>query len=65
MLLELDLDKISEQLKAEIAELIEKERDRESEGQKRARAVKRLEVVEAPTPNMRNMTPSSANWLAR
>ena len=47
MLAELDLDKISAQLKAEIAELIEKERDRESEGQKRARAVKRLEVVEA------------------
>jgi len=47
MLLELDLDKISEQLKKEIAELIEKERDREGEGQKRARAVKRLEVVEA------------------
>ncbi len=47
MLLELDLDKISMQLKNEISELIEKERDREGEGQKRARAVKRLEVVEA------------------
>ena len=47
MLAELDLDKISAQLKAEIAELIEKERDRDSEGQKRARAIKRLEVVEA------------------
>ena len=47
MLLQLDLDKISEQLKSEIAELVEKERDREGEGQKRARAVKRLEVVEA------------------
>ena len=47
MLLELDLDKISQQLKSEISELIEKERDREGEGQKRARAVKRLEVVEA------------------
>jgi len=47
MLLELDLDKISHQLKSEISDLIEKERDREGEGQKRARAVKRLEVVEA------------------
>ncbi len=35
------------ELKKEIAELAEKERDRETEGQKRARAVKRLEVVEA------------------
>ncbi len=47
MLQELDLDEISEKLKKEIAELVEKERDRDSEGQKRARAVKRLEVVEA------------------
>ncbi|MEA5013162.1 MAG: DNA-directed RNA polymerase subunit beta' [Candidatus Limiplasma sp.] len=47
MLLELDLDEISAKLKKEISELVEKERDRESEGQKRARAVKRLEVVEA------------------
>ncbi|NLV57547.1 MAG: DNA-directed RNA polymerase subunit beta' [Clostridiales bacterium] len=47
MLLELDLDQISAKLKKEISELVEKERDRESEGQKRARAVKRLEVVEA------------------
>ena len=47
MLLSLDLDKLSEQLKAEIAELVEKERDRDTEGQKRARAVKRLEVVES------------------
>ena len=47
MLQALDLDKISQELKAEIAELVEKERDRDTEGQKRARAVKRLEVVEA------------------
>ena len=47
MLQEMDLDAISEKLKKDIAELIIKERDRETEGQKRARAVKRLEVVEA------------------
>ena len=47
MLQALDLDQLSQQLKAEIAELVEKERDRDTEGQKRARAVKRLEVVEA------------------
>ena len=47
LLLELDLDKMSADLKAEIAQLTEKERDRETEGQKRARAVKRLEVVES------------------
>ncbi|MDD3335340.1 MAG: DNA-directed RNA polymerase subunit beta' [Eubacteriales bacterium] len=43
----IDLDDLSVKLKKEIAELTEKERDRETEGQKRARAVKRLEVVEA------------------
>ncbi len=47
MLRALDLDKLSAELKAEIAHLTEKERDRETEGQKRARAVKRLEVVES------------------
>ena len=47
LLMELDLDKMSAELKAEIAQLTEKERDRETEGQKRARAVKRLEVVES------------------
>ena len=47
LLLELDLDKLSAELKAEVAQLTEKERDRETEGQKRARAVKRLEVVES------------------
>ena len=47
MLKELDLDKLSAELKAEISQLTEKERDRETEGQKRSRAVKRLEVVES------------------
>ena len=47
MLLDLNLDEISAKLKKEIADLVEKERDRDTEGQKRSRAVKRLEVVEA------------------
>ena len=47
MLLALNLDQLSESLKKEIADLIEKERDREGEGQKRTHAIKRLEVVEA------------------
>ncbi|MEA5144905.1 MAG: DNA-directed RNA polymerase subunit beta' [Candidatus Limiplasma sp.] len=47
MLLALNLEEISEKLKKEISDLAEKERERDSEGQKRARAVKRLEVVEA------------------
>ena len=47
MLLALDLEALSESLKKEINDLIEKERDREGEGQKRTHAVKRLEVVEA------------------
>ena len=47
MLLALDLDALSVSLRAEINQLAAKERDRESEGQKRARAIKRLEVVEA------------------
>ena len=47
MLQELDLDQLSIELKATIAKLTEQERDRDTEGQKRARAVKRLEVVEA------------------
>ena len=47
MLLALDLEALSESLKKEIADLIEKERDREGEGQKRTHAIKRLEVVEA------------------
>ena len=47
MLLALDLEELSVSLKKEINDLIEKERDREGEGQKRTHAVKRLEVVEA------------------
>ncbi len=47
MLQELDLEALSVSLKKEIADLVEKERDRETEGQKRSHAVKRLEVVEA------------------
>jgi len=47
MLQALDLEELSVSLKKEIADLIEKERDREGEGQKRTHATKRLEVVEA------------------
>ncbi len=47
LLKELDLESLSRQLKEEIAILVEKERDRETEGQKRTHAIKRLEVVEA------------------
>ena len=47
MLRELDLDKLSAELKAEIETLTSKERNRDTEGQKRAHAVKRLEVVES------------------
>ena len=47
LLQKIDLDALSVRLRNEINELTIKERDRESEGQKRARAVKRLEVVEA------------------
>ena len=47
MLQELDLEELSASLKKEIAALVEKERDRETEGQKRSHAVKRLEVIEA------------------
>ena len=47
MLQALDLDKLAESLKAEIADLAAREHNRDTEGQKRARAVKRLEVVEA------------------
>ena len=43
MLRELDLDKLSAELKAEIETLTSKERNRDTEGQKRAHAVKRLE----------------------
>ncbi len=47
MLLRLDLEELSVSLKKEIAALIEKERDKDTEGQKRTHAIKRLEVVEA------------------
>ncbi|MBQ2931183.1 MAG: DNA-directed RNA polymerase subunit beta', partial [Clostridia bacterium] len=47
MLRELDLDALSAQLKAEIEALTLKEQNRDTEGQKRARAIKRLEVVES------------------
>ncbi|MDR0898012.1 MAG: DNA-directed RNA polymerase subunit beta', partial [Oscillospiraceae bacterium] len=47
MLQRLDLDDLAGKLREEIDELIKKERGRDTEGQKRARAVKRLEVVEA------------------
>ena len=47
LLKELDLDGLSASLRQEIEQLTQKERDRDTEGQKRQRAVKRLEVVEA------------------
>ncbi|MDD4080727.1 MAG: DNA-directed RNA polymerase subunit beta' [Eubacteriales bacterium] len=47
LLQELDLAGISKALKEEIAILAEKEKDRDTEGQKRSHAIKRLEVVEA------------------
>ena len=47
MLLELDLDKMNEELRAELEELSAREIKRDSEGQKRQRIIKRLEVVEA------------------
>ena len=47
LLMRVDLDELSHQLREEIAQLTEKERYRETEGQKRAKAIKRLEVVEA------------------
>ena len=47
MLASLDLDTLSTQLREEIDILTQKEKGRDTEGQKRSRAVKRLEVVEA------------------
>ena len=48
LLQKLDLDQLSQRLRAEIAELTEKEREREgTKARKRAKAIKRLEVVEA------------------
>ena len=47
LLRRIDLEELSRSLREEIATLTEKERHRETEGQKRAKAIKRLEVVEA------------------
>ncbi|MBR1409325.1 MAG: DNA-directed RNA polymerase subunit beta' [Clostridia bacterium] len=47
LLQRIDLEALSRELREEIAMLTEKERHRETEGQKRAKAIKRLEVVEA------------------
>ena len=47
MLQSLDLDALAVELRQQIDELTKKEKDRETEGQKRARIVKRLEVVES------------------
>ena len=47
LLAELNLEELSVQLKEEIAELTRKETGREVEGQKRQKAMKRLEVVES------------------
>ena len=47
LLQRIDLEELNTSLREEIAMLTEKERSRETEGQKRAKAIKRLEVVEA------------------
>ena len=47
LLQDLDLDALSAALKEEIEFLIEKERDKETESQRRSHAIKRLEAVEA------------------
>jgi DNA-directed RNA polymerase subunit beta' len=47
LLRDIDLDELATTLRAEITELIKKESGRETEGQKRTRTVKQLEVVEA------------------
>ena len=47
MLQVIDLEELSKSLRVEIDELAKKETGRQTEGQKRARIVKRLEVVEA------------------
>ena len=47
MLRELDLDELAEQLKRELEEITAKDSKRDSEGQKRQKIIKRLEVVEA------------------
>ena len=47
MLRELDLDQLAEELKQELEELSAKESKRDTEGQKKQKIIKRLEVVEA------------------
>ncbi len=47
LLQQVDLDALSESLKKEIVQLAEKEKGRETEGQKRKNAIKRLDVVES------------------
>ena len=47
LLKEVDLDAISGDLKTEIAMLVEKERNKSTVSQRRSRAIKRLEVIEA------------------
>ena len=47
MLQNINLDELSEQLRKELQEISERETKRDSEGQKRQRIIKRLEVVEA------------------
>lgn len=47
LLQEVDLEKLSKELKAEIAALVEKEKDKDTAGQKRKNAIKRLDVVES------------------
>ncbi len=47
MLQNIDLDELSQQLRQELKDLSERETKRDSEGQKKQRIIKRLEVVEA------------------
>ncbi|MDO4547960.1 MAG: DNA-directed RNA polymerase subunit beta' [Clostridia bacterium] len=47
MLRDLDLDALSQQLRAEVDEITRKDTGKQTESQKRARIIKRLEVVEA------------------
>ena len=47
MLCDIDLDALAEELRKELRDLSERETRRDSEGQKRQRIIKRLEVVEA------------------
>ncbi|NMD37098.1 MAG: DNA-directed RNA polymerase subunit beta', partial [Christensenellaceae bacterium] len=47
LLQQVDLDALSESLKKEIVQLAEKEKDKDTVGQKRKNAIKRLDVVES------------------